>query len=95
MQIEFCAISGNNEKSRLLLQLSKYVCDIVERAAQPTYKIATVQISRRARSTDAEGFPLTSSNSSGPERAASLVLPDSPTREAALAGASFRKHEID
>lgn len=86
MQIAFCAISGNNERFRLLLELSKYVCDIAERVAQPTYKIATVQISRRAGSTDAEGFPLTSSNSSGPERTVSLVLPDSPTREAASAG---------
>jgi hypothetical protein len=50
-------------------------------------QICTVAISRRPGSTDAEGFPVSTSSSSGPERTASLVLPDSPVREAATAGA--------
>ena len=52
------------------------------------YKICTVQITRRPGSTDAEGFPLTSSSSTGGgmERTASLVLPSSPVRDAASRG---------
>lgn len=53
-------------------------------------QICTVAISRRPGSTDAEGFPVSGSSSSGPERTASLVLPDSPVREAAVSGPAFR-----
>ncbi len=41
-----------------------------------------MQICRRPGSTDVEGFPLASSGSTGPQRTASLVLPDSPLERA-------------
>ena len=50
-------------------------------------QICTVAINRRPGSTDAEGFPVSGSSGSGPERTASLVLPDSPVREGAVSGA--------
>ena len=56
-------------------------------------QICTVAINRRPGSTDAEGFPVSGSSGSGPERTASLVLPDSPVREGAVSGAGASKFD--